>query len=139
MVGASLIRKTVAVLSSGGLRSVAPRRLDAVVIGLPVEIQIRSALLVAFHFILIAGWLFVRKIFSMVRTRIASADLLWIFREKLSSIDDRFKTAPIAIIPSGNGWEAITSRRYRNSQPRVAKCIEQIQAELRSVYRLSQD
>jgi hypothetical protein len=72
----------------------------------------------------------------MVRTRIASADLLWIFRERLSSFDDRFKTAPIAIIPSDDGWEAITSRRYRTAQPQLAKCIERIQAELRSIYRL---
>ena len=75
----------------------------------------------------------------MVRTKIASADLLWIFRERLSSISDRFATAPIAIIPTDDGWEAITSRRYRNSQPRVAKCIEEIQAELRALYRLSRD
>jgi hypothetical protein len=72
-------------------------------------------------------------------TRITSGDLLWIFRERLSSINDRFGTAPIAIVPSEDGWEAITSRRYRNSLPQLAKCIEQIQAELRPIYRLSQD
>jgi hypothetical protein len=75
----------------------------------------------------------------MVRTRIASADLLWIFRERLSSSNDRYKTAPLAIIPSDDGWEVITSRRYRNSQPEAAKCIAQVQAELRPVYRLAPD
>jgi hypothetical protein len=75
----------------------------------------------------------------MVRTRIASADLLWIFRERLSIINDRFKTAPIAIIPDDDGWEVITSRRYRKAQPQIAQYIERIQAELRPVYRLSRD
>ena len=72
----------------------------------------------------------------MVRTKIASADLLWIFRERLSIINDRFKVAPIAIIPSDDGWEAITSRQYRKAQPEIARCIERIQTELRPVYRL---
>ena len=75
----------------------------------------------------------------MVRTRIASVDLLWIFRERLSSISDRYATAPIAIVPSGDGWEAIMSRRQRNAQPQLAKCIEEIQADLRPVYRLARD
>jgi hypothetical protein len=75
----------------------------------------------------------------MVRTKVTSADLEWIFRERLSSIDDRFKVAPIAIVPSDDGWDAVTPCRYRNSQPAAAKCIERIQAELRSIYRLSED
>jgi hypothetical protein len=75
----------------------------------------------------------------MVRRRIASADLLWIFRERLSFFDDRFKTAPIAIIPGDDGWEVITSRKYRKAQPQIAQHIERIQAELRLVYRLPRD
>ncbi len=75
----------------------------------------------------------------MAKTTISSADLLWIFRERLSSLDKRFKVAPIAIVPSENGWEAVTSPRYRTAEPQLAKCIEQIQAELRPVYRLPRD
>ena len=71
--------------------------------------------------------------------KISSTDLLWIFREKLSSFDDRFKDAPIAIVPSENGWEVVTSHRYRNAEPQLAKRIEQIQAELRAVYTLARD
>ena len=41
----------------------------------------------------------------MAKTRISSTDLLWIFREKLSSFDERFKVAPIAIVPSEDDWE----------------------------------
>jgi hypothetical protein len=89
-----------------------------------------------FYFSLIVSCAFCARGFAMVRTRIASADLLWIFRERLSIINDRFKVAPIAIIPSDDGWEAITSRRYRNAQPQIAQCIERIQAELRPIYRL---
>jgi hypothetical protein len=66
-----------------------------------------------------------------VTKKISSTDLLWIFREKLSSFDDRFKAAPIAIIPSEDGWEVVMSHRYRNAEPQLAKRIAQIQAELR--------
>jgi hypothetical protein len=33
----------------------------------------------------------------------------------------------------------VTSPRYRTAESRIAKCIEQIQAELRPVYRLPRD
>jgi hypothetical protein len=75
----------------------------------------------------------------MAKTKISSTDLLWIFRERLSSLDDRFKVAPIAIVPSKRGWDAVTSHRYRAAEPQFAKRIEQIQAELRDVYRLPRD
>jgi hypothetical protein len=75
----------------------------------------------------------------MAKTRIASADLVWIVRERLSIIDDRFKVAPIAIVPSVDGWEAIISRRYRKAQPKIDGCIARIQAELRPIYRLPRD
>jgi hypothetical protein len=74
----------------------------------------------------------------VTKTKISSTDLLWIFRERLSSISDRYKTAPIAIIPSDDGWEAVTPAKYR-TEPQLAKYIERIQAELRPVYRLSPD
>ena len=73
----------------------------------------------------------------MTKTKISSTDLVWIFRERLSSFDDRFKVAPIAIVPSEDGWEVVTSRRYRN--PELDKRIAQIQAELRAVYTLARD
>jgi len=75
----------------------------------------------------------------MAKTKISSTDLLWIFRERLSFLDDRFKVAPMAIIPSKDGWEAVTSPRYRTAESQLAKRIEQIQAELRPVYRLPRD
>ncbi len=71
--------------------------------------------------------------------KILNTDLLWIFRERMASFDGRFKAAPIAILPSENGWEAVTSHRYRAAGPQFAKHIEQIQAELRAIYRLARD
>jgi hypothetical protein len=75
----------------------------------------------------------------VTKTKISSTDLVWIFRERLSSFDDRFKLAPIAIVPTKEGWEVVTSRRYRIAEPRVAYRIKQVQAELQAVYRLTQD
>ena len=75
----------------------------------------------------------------MTKAKISSADLLWIFRERLSTFDDRFKVAPIAIVPSKQGWEVVTSSRYRNATPEVAKRIKEVQAELQAVYRLARD
>jgi hypothetical protein len=39
----------------------------------------------------------------------------------LSSFDDRFKVAPIAIVPSKQGWEVVTSNRYLIAEPEIAK------------------
>jgi hypothetical protein len=77
--------------------------------------------------------------FSVTKTEISNTDLLWIFREKLSSFNERFKAAPIAIVPSKDGWEVVMSRGYRTAAPELAKRIAQIQAELRAVYRLARD
>jgi hypothetical protein len=74
----------------------------------------------------------------VAKNKISSTDLLWIFREKLSSFDERFKVAPIAIVPSEDGWEVVT-HRYRNAAPELTKRIAQIQTELRAVYRLARD
>jgi hypothetical protein len=74
-----------------------------------------------------------------VTKKISNTDLLWIFRERMTSFDGRFKAAPIAILPSENGWEAVTSHRYRDAEPQLAERIAQIQAELRAVYRLARD
>jgi len=75
----------------------------------------------------------------VAKTKISSTDLLWIFRERLSSFDDRFKVAPVAIVPGSEGWQAVTSHRYRKGEPQAAKRIKQIQTELQAVYRLAPD
>jgi hypothetical protein len=75
----------------------------------------------------------------VTKTKISSTDLLWIFRERLSTFDDRLKVAPIAIVPTKEGWEVVTSSRYRNAAPEVAKRIKQVQAELQAAYGLARD
>jgi hypothetical protein len=40
----------------------------------------------------------------MAKTKISSTDLIWIFREKLSSFDDCSPSTSIAIVPSSEGW-----------------------------------
>ncbi len=75
----------------------------------------------------------------MAKTRLSSTDLLWILRERLSSFGDRFKLAPIAIVPSEDGWEVVTSQRYRTVEPEFTKRIKQIHAELRGIYALARD
>ena len=53
----------------------------------------------------------------MAKTKILSTDLLWIFREKLSSFDDRPPSIPIAIVPSDESWTAVTTQRVRKGHP----------------------
>ena len=71
--------------------------------------------------------------------KISSTDLGWIFRERLSTFDDRFKVAPIAIVPSKQGWEVVISGRHRTAEPELVKRIKQVEAELQAVYRLARD
>ena len=75
----------------------------------------------------------------MTRIRIASADLLRVFQERLSSFDDRFKRTPIAIVPSSRGWQAVMRPGYKIGQPPLGRRIPQVQEELRSVYMLLPD
>jgi hypothetical protein len=75
----------------------------------------------------------------MAKTKISSTDLIWIFREKLSSYDDSPPSIPIAIIPSNESWKAVTTQRVRKRRPDCVKRIEQLQKQLREVYVLAKD
>jgi hypothetical protein len=75
----------------------------------------------------------------VARTKISSTDLLWVLRERLSSVDDRLKVAPLAIVPGDGTWKVVTSPRYRNSVPQFAKRVQQIQEELQKIYTLARD
>jgi hypothetical protein len=80
-----------------------------------------------------------RGIYLLAKTRISSTELIWMFRERLSSFDDCTPSMAIAIVPSAAGWTALTTRRDRASRPDCVKRIEQIQKRLRGVYALSKD
>jgi hypothetical protein len=75
----------------------------------------------------------------MAKTKISNADLVWFFTERLRSFNECAAPISIAIVPNKDGWTAIASRRDRNTHPRCAKCIEQVQRELREIYILAKD
>jgi hypothetical protein len=75
----------------------------------------------------------------LAKTKISSTDLIWIFREKLSSFDDCSPSISIAIVPSDEGWTAVTSQRDRKGRPNYVKRVEQLQKQLRKVYVLAED
>jgi hypothetical protein len=74
----------------------------------------------------------------MAKIKISTTDLVWVFTEKMRSFDKWF--LGIAIVPSKDGWTAVTgSRRRRAKSRRCAPRIEQIQKELREIYVLAKD
>ena len=75
----------------------------------------------------------------MPKTKISSTDLIWIFREKLSSFDDCSPSIPIGIVPSDNGWIAVTPARYRTGHPICVRRIKALEKQLREVYVLAKD
>jgi hypothetical protein len=80
-----------------------------------------------------------RGIFPLAKTRVSSTDLIWMFRERLSSFNDCSPSIPIAIVPSNAGWTAVTASRYRAAHPHSFRRVEQIQKQLRVVYALAKD
>jgi hypothetical protein len=75
----------------------------------------------------------------LAKKRISSTDLIWIFREKLSSFADCPKSIKLAIVPSDAGWTVVMTAADRKRLPDCAKRIEQIQKQLREVYVLAKD
>lgn len=65
--------------------------------------------------------------------KISNDDLVWLVRERLVAKYAHLKNIPIAIIPSSDSWEAVTSARYRKSAGRI---IEKISKELLPAYRV---
>jgi hypothetical protein len=76
---------------------------------------------------------------GMAKTNISTADLVWVFMEKLKSFGDCSPGISIAIVPSKDGWSTIASRRGNHAHPLCAKRIEQVQGELREIYVLAKD
>jgi hypothetical protein len=80
-----------------------------------------------------------REIIPLAKTRVSSTDLIWIFRERLSSFDDGSPSIPIAIVPSDVGWTVVITPRHRARRPGWVRRIERIQTQLRDVYVLARD
>jgi hypothetical protein len=73
------------------------------------------------------------------KTIISSADLAWIFADKLIQSGDCSSAVTIAIVPAESSWIAVTSAKYRVGNPRCAKRIALVQSELRKMYALAKD
>jgi hypothetical protein len=80
-----------------------------------------------------------RGIAPLAKTKVSSTDLIWMFRERLSSFDDCSPSIAIAIVPTEAGWTAVTTPRDRTGRPQCVRRIEQIQKQLRDVYVLAKD
>ena len=77
--------------------------------------------------------------FLLAKKRISSTDLIWIFREKLSSFTACPPSIKIAIVPSNKGWTVVMTQHDRNRRPDCVKRIEQLQEQLRELYILERD
>jgi hypothetical protein len=75
----------------------------------------------------------------LAKKKTSSTDLIWIFREKLSSFDACSPSISIAIIPSDDGLTALTTQRHRTGRPNCVRRIERLQKRLREVYALAKD
>jgi hypothetical protein len=75
----------------------------------------------------------------LAKTKMSSTDLIWIFREKLSSFGDCSSSISIAIVPSREGWTTVTTHRDRTGHPNCIRRIEQLQKQLREIYVLAKD
>jgi hypothetical protein len=75
----------------------------------------------------------------LAKKRISSTDLIWIFREKLSTFTDCPPSIKIAIVPSNEGWTVVMPQGDQNRCPHCVKRIEQIQKQLRELYVLARD
>jgi hypothetical protein len=77
----------------------------------------------------------------MLRTKISSTDLNWIFQAKLKGFDDYpFHGIPIAIVPDPeHGWMAVMTQRDRKFRPEWVERIEVIQKQLQRSYALARD
>jgi len=73
------------------------------------------------------------------RTKVSSADLAWIFRERLMAFEDASVGTVVAIVPDAHfGWTAVFPKLKPNKRHRQLpqERIDKVQRELRRLYRL---
>jgi hypothetical protein len=73
------------------------------------------------------------------KIELSCTDLALVFKERLAEFDDCAPTVTIAIVPSKDGWVAVTNAWSRFRHPLCAERIEKIQKQLRKVYVLLND
>jgi hypothetical protein len=75
-----------------------------------------------------------------VKIRVSSDDLAFIFLGKLRETGDCSMGLSIAVIPTNDGWKAVTNRPNRRHEfPRCAQQLETIEKRLRRSYTLAKD
>jgi len=75
----------------------------------------------------------------MAKTKVSASELVWIFTERLRSFRDCPPAASVAIVPTGRGWRAITSRKDMVGYPNCTRRVEKLQQQLRELYILTSD
>ena len=77
---------------------------------------------------------------AMPKTKITTADLTWVFYEKLRTFGDCSAGIPIAIVPDPKfGWSAVTNPKDIARHRRCAKRVQAVQKHLRDIYILARD
>ena len=73
----------------------------------------------------------------MAKIRISSAELVWVFRQRLEAFDDCPPEVPIAIVPDPDeGWMVVMNAKVRTQNPHWVRRVEDIQKQLRKIYVL---
>lgn len=75
----------------------------------------------------------------MKKITISSTDLAYIFEEKLKTFRDCSPRTTIAIVPSKNGWNAVTNAWSQFKNPLCQNRIALVQKQLREIYVLAKD
>jgi hypothetical protein len=77
---------------------------------------------------------------AMPKTKITTADLAWVFYEKLRAFGDCPAGIPIAIVPDPKfGWSAVTNPKDIARRLPCAKRVQAVQKQLREIYILARD
>jgi hypothetical protein len=74
----------------------------------------------------------------MAKTKVSATELVWIFQQRLRSFDECSSGTYVAIVPSENGWTAVTGTQ-RRGRPQCPKRIHKVQKQLREIYALTKD
>ena len=75
----------------------------------------------------------------MAKTKVSATELVWIFQQRLSSFDECSSGTYVAIVPTENGWTAVTGTQRGRQHPQCAKRIHNVQKQLREIYVLTKD
>ena len=74
----------------------------------------------------------------MAKEKISSADLAWIFIERLKALGNWPRGFAVAIVPDGkSGWLAVMQKPHKKTRPIPPERVKKVQRSLQRMYRLS--